>query len=77
MTNTLQNKDSRTFNNQNSKTLYHSMLKRHIPTLWTVNDVTGKETHPSVGAYHLERPLKFQFTALLLRGLSKVSLPGT
>ena len=42
-----------------------------LPTLWTVNDVTGKDPleRPrgvftgSAGAFHLERPLKFQFTA--------------
>ena len=39
--------------------------------LWTVDDVTGKDSlerprgvfTASVGAFHLERPLKFQFTA--------------
>ena len=39
--------------------------------LWTVDDVTGKDSlerprgvfTASVGAFHMERPLKFQFTA--------------
>ena len=54
--------------------------KKESYTLWTVNDVPEKDPlerprgifTASVGAFHLERPLKFQFTAF--EGSFKVKL---
>ena len=39
----------------------------YLRTIWTVKDVTGKDHFVEI--FHLERPLKYQFSPL--RGLSK------
>ena len=73
-------------------------LNKKRDTIWTVIDVTGKDFKgplhyftASVGPFHLERPLKFQFTAFegslipgeippteaVSRGLSRGVFPAT